>query len=491
MKAPPSQVLILTTHDSTVFLGPPSTWGMDELGSFTVLDKWDETSRDRDALQVLHTLKGDDWQVTKLRTYLAGSAVSGHNTYTVRTTRHDTEHVFGTLRAHLRSHRLRAVVIRNHHGQAMSPPARHGAALQAAGVTPLPPLSPGLMAAQGTQKQTFPAGQVGVTRTPANITDWSTMRRLDALLEDSLPLLGKDLQAHLHTLMSEESLIRLTEGLALMAGLQAIPGVGEAADAVFLGIAYWKAGWDGLRAVAVLAGAITKAVRAQHEADIAGAAPEAAQGLSLLGSAFLDATILRMAKRNTSGGGKAANSADAEEEAEAQTVDPNRGQGVGKKDGATQAPTIPGGPVNLDAKPTGIQYDGKVYRLEDPSRVETTFDVHPGNIAANHRYSGPGEGAVYGATSPETALAEVDHYGLADGRVSVSKDVSLQNVLDLTNPSTRQQLNITSDSITSDSYSNTQQIGSFARSNGYDGILAPSARNPTGSNLIIFPSGPR
>ena len=490
MKAPPSQVLILSTHDSTVFLGPPSTWGMEELGSFAVLDKRDETSRDRDALQVLHTLKGDSWQVTKLRSYLAGPAVSGYNTYTVRTTRHDTEHVFGTLRAHLRSHRLRAVVIRNHHGQAASPVARHGAAPQAAATTPLPPLSPRLIAARGTQRQMLPVRQVGASRPPANIAGWSTTRRLDALLEDSLPLLGQELKAHLHALMTGESLIRLTEGLALMAGLQAIPGVGEAADAVFLGIAYWRAGWDGPRAVALLAGAIVKAIKAQHEADIADAAPEAAQGLNLLSNAFLDAVILRMAKRSTSGGGEAASSADAEQEAAAQTVDPNRGQGVGRKGGATQATITPSGPVNFDATPTGIQYDGKVYRLEDPSRVETTFDVHPGNIAANHRYSGPGEGAVYGATSPETALAEINHYGLADGRISVSKDVSLQNVLDLTDPSTRQQLNVTSESITSDSYSTTQQIGSFARANGYDGILAPSARNPAGSNLIIFPSGP-
>ena len=490
MKAPPSQLLILSTHDSTVFLGPPSTWGMDELGSFTVLDKWDETPRDQNALQVLHTLKGDSWQVAKLRNYLAGPAVSGYNTYTVRTTRHDTEHLFATLRTHLRSHRLRAVVIRNHHGHPMPSAARHGAAPQAAATASLPPLSPGLLAARGTQRQIPPAGQVGASRPPANIADWSTTRRLDALLEDSLPLLGQELKAHLHALMTGESLIRLIEGLALMAGLQAIPGVGEAADVVFLGIAYWRAGWDGLRAVALLARAIVKAVKAQHEADIAGAAPEAAQGLNLLGSAFLDAVILRMAKRSTSGGGATAGSADAEQEAAAQAINPNRGQGVGKKDGVTQGATTPSGPINLDARPTGIQYEGKVYRLEDPSRVETTFDVHPGNVAANHRYSGPGEGAVYGATSPETALAEVNHYGLADGRVSVSKDVSLQNVLDLTDPSTRQQLNITSESITSDSYSTTQQIGSFARTNGYDGILAPSARNPAGSNLIIFPGGP-
>jgi RES domain-containing protein len=93
---------------------------------------------------------------------------------------------------------------------------------------------------------------------------------------------------------------------------------------------------------------------------------------------------------------------------------------------------------------------------------------------------------VYGATSPETAFAEVDYYGVADGRVSVSTDVSLSNVLDLTDPAVRQELNVTLEQITGDSYTVTHQLGDLARANGYDGILAPSARNPGGSNLIMF-----
>jgi RES domain-containing protein/uncharacterized Zn-binding protein involved in type VI secretion len=146
--------------------------------------------------------------------------------------------------------------------------------------------------------------------------------------------------------------------------------------------------------------------------------------------------------------------------------------------------------INLDARPKGIQYSGTVYRLEDPTRVSTTFDVHAGNIAADHRYSGNGFGAVYGGTSPQTALAEVEHYGLSAGRVSASKEVSLNNVLDLTNPATRNELNVTLGQITGDSYSTTHQLGTLARTNGYDGILAPSARNPGGTNLVIFPRGP-
>jgi RES domain-containing protein len=141
------------------------------------------------------------------------------------------------------------------------------------------------------------------------------------------------------------------------------------------------------------------------------------------------------------------------------------------------------------ARPIGIQFEGSVFRLENPSRVNTTFDAHAGNVAANHRYSGPGQGAVYGATSPETALAEMQHYGLSVGRVSVSKEIQLGNVLDLTNSATRRELGVTLRDITGNSYTHTQRIGDWARVNGYDGILAPSARNSSGTNLIIFPGG--
>ena len=155
----------------------------------------------------------------------------------------------------------------------------------------------------------------------------------------------------------------------------------------------------------------------------------------------------------------------------------------------SSTPALPSGEanINLNAAPAGIQYKGTVYRMEDPSRVGTTFDVHPGNIAADHRYSGVGRGAVYGATSNETAMAEVQHYGAAAGRVSVSKEVTLNNVLDLTNPAVRQELNVTLEQINGNSYSITQRLGDLARAKGYDGILAPSARNPNGTNLVIFP----
>jgi RES domain-containing protein len=143
--------------------------------------------------------------------------------------------------------------------------------------------------------------------------------------------------------------------------------------------------------------------------------------------------------------------------------------------------------LTLTARPLGATFEGTIYRLENPARGTTSFDVHAGNVAANHRYSGPGYGASYGATSPTTAFAEVEHYGLAAGRVSISQNVKLSNVLDLTSPSVRGQLNVSLEQITGNSYAVTQKLGEFARSNGYSAILAPSARNAGGSNLVLFP----
>lgn len=136
--------------------------------------------------------------------------------------------------------------------------------------------------------------------------------------------------------------------------------------------------------------------------------------------------------------------------------------------------------------PRGITYEGTLHRYENPSRTGTTWQAHEWNQAANHRYTGPGRGGVYGGTSRETALAEINHYNAAAGRIPVSRNVSVDKVLDLTNPSVRRQLGVSLDDLTSNDYTTTQRIGDWARQQGYNGILAPSARNSGGTNLVVF-----
>ncbi|REE05632.1 RES domain-containing protein [Marinoscillum furvescens] len=149
---------------------------------------------------------------------------------------------------------------------------------------------------------------------------------------------------------------------------------------------------------------------------------------------------------------------------------------------------ITGGGLINDIAGLGTKWKGKLYRYEIPDRVSTTWDTHKYNVAAEHRYTGSGNGGVYGGTSPETAYMEISHYGAQDGRVLVSKEFSLNNVLDLTNVDIRKRLGVSLDEITSDSYDVTQQLGNYARENGFDGILAPSARNANGSNMVILNS---
>jgi len=140
--------------------------------------------------------------------------------------------------------------------------------------------------------------------------------------------------------------------------------------------------------------------------------------------------------------------------------------------------------------PKGKTFEGTVHRYEKPNRVNTTWDQHSNNINANHRYTEQGEGGVYAGTTQNTALEEVTAYGEGIGRVPVKKDVKLNNVLDLTDPKVRKQMGVSLEDITRTEgplkYQNTQKIGKWAKENGYDGILAPSARHNGGANIVIL-----
>ncbi|WP_343239069.1 hemagglutinin repeat-containing protein, partial [Stenotrophomonas sp.] len=147
---------------------------------------------------------------------------------------------------------------------------------------------------------------------------------------------------------------------------------------------------------------------------------------------------------------------------------------------------------------SAVGYDGRVYRFSDPKWINSTFDVHPGNVAADHRYSAPGVGSVYSGTTFDTAVAEVNSYrdwGVATApRVLVAGNVKIEGVLDLTNPAALRALGVTREQVVmsshgaNGSYDQTQRIASWAREQGYNAILAPSAQNKTGVNLITFDS---
>ena len=142
--------------------------------------------------------------------------------------------------------------------------------------------------------------------------------------------------------------------------------------------------------------------------------------------------------------------------------------------------------------PKGRKVNRTVYRFEQPDRLGTTWNAHRWNVDSTHRYTNKGLGGVYGANSRKTALSEVNAWDVdLSTRVLTSKKVRLNNVLDFTKPEIRDQLGVSLKDLTRtgdgpDIYSVTHQVGTWAKAQGYDGILAPSARNPTGTNLISF-----
>ena len=142
----------------------------------------------------------------------------------------------------------------------------------------------------------------------------------------------------------------------------------------------------------------------------------------------------------------------------------------------------------------GKIFQGRIHRMEKPEQIATTWSAGPWNVNSSHRYSGPGQGAVYGGTAKKTAVAEVSHYDEDSGyptneRSYKYKDVCIENVLDLTDPKVRSKVGVSLDDITSTdvgAYDKTHQIARYAEDAGFKAILAPSARNKSGSNLVVF-----
>jgi RES domain-containing protein/predicted hotdog family 3-hydroxylacyl-ACP dehydratase len=136
---------------------------------------------------------------------------------------------------------------------------------------------------------------------------------------------------------------------------------------------------------------------------------------------------------------------------------------------------------NSKNAPKGVTYDGYIYRSGAP-------EIHPGNLAANHRYSEPGQGLLYTSESAKTVAAELNHYSVDASTAAPIKPykVKVQNVLDLTDAKTRQVLGLDLASMMRNDYVLTHSLGDVARELGYKGIIAPSARDPSGRHVLLF-----
>lgn len=120
--------------------------------------------------------------------------------------------------------------------------------------------------------------------------------------------------------------------------------------------------------------------------------------------------------------------------------------------------------------------------------------IHSGNVAANHRYTAPGQGGLYFATGEHVVQAEFVNNGgsLVGKQMHSFPNVTVTDLLDLSNPTVRESLGVSLEDLTrtggtqSWRYEVTHPLGSWAQQNGYRGVIAPSAQADGGVNLILF-----
>jgi RES domain-containing protein len=109
------------------------------------------------------------------------------------------------------------------------------------------------------------------------------------------------------------------------------------------------------------------------------------------------------------------------------------------------------------------------------------------------RWNPPGVAAIYTSLTRDGALAEADHQIAVQPipprarRIIYTLDVSLTDVLDLTNAELLKDLAIGPAEFTADDMAACRQLGGAVHWLKHDGLLVPSARSPS-TNLVIFPA---
>ena len=138
-------------------------------------------------------------------------------------------------------------------------------------------------------------------------------------------------------------------------------------------------------------------------------------------------------------------------------------------------------------------FRGVVYRAthpdyEDLDRTIEFSKQYPG------RFNPPGTGAVYVALERATAVAELKRRAERLGRsmksfaprALLTLDVTLREVLDLTDASVRAEWDVTLDDLRTEyEYLRCHEVAHVARRDGYEAIRFPSATGE-GENLAIF-----
>lgn len=143
-----------------------------------------------------------------------------------------------------------------------------------------------------------------------------------------------------------------------------------------------------------------------------------------------------------------------------------------------------------------MEFSGLLYRIH-------ATDKDALDAAASKEFGGRWNkankfGAIYASLTKETAQAEHTSQllkrGLTPGdlsyRLITTIQVHMTQVLDLTDPDRQKEFGITQPELESDGQTcgkKILEVSEKARAQGFEAILSPSARHPSGKNLNIFP----
>ena len=124
---------------------------------------------------------------------------------------------------------------------------------------------------------------------------------------------------------------------------------------------------------------------------------------------------------------------------------------------------------------------------------ENVFDFHKQMGKQDQRFSPKGRKGLFISLDQDTALSEFNHhYPNSKSYIVSSKKVSLDKVLDLTDPKVLKKLGVKKGEITHDimkepdAYLIPNVIREVAQEKGFKAIKFPSSIEGAGDNLVIF-----
>ncbi|MBX3397698.1 MAG: RES family NAD+ phosphorylase [Gemmataceae bacterium] len=152
-----------------------------------------------------------------------------------------------------------------------------------------------------------------------------------------------------------------------------------------------------------------------------------------------------------------------------------------------------------------VGFGSVTYRSSTPKyATEADLLTGEGSRRTGGRWNPKGIAAVYTSLTPETAMAETLAHNRYNAlpiedtmpRVFVAIAVNLESVVDLRDGAVRRRLQVSETKVLTvdwraELYAGrepiTQRLGRAVHATGREGLIVPSAADPDGYNLVVFP----